>query len=817
MKYLIIVAGLLVVLVSNSFGQTTQTSGNWSDPTIWSGGSVPAAGGTVTVSNPVTIDANLSPTGSWTFNSNATDQPGGTAYTFNPSAGSNTITINSGDVVSFEGGTSATPNVFSSGTINVYGTLILGYTQMNNSASLNVTVEAGGTLIILGDLTNKNNSGTFTINGALIVNGNFAASTGNVTVGGSGTINTTGTLTSTGASKIFGTTNDCNTGPCSGASLQCTFANRISPMSQVICTGNTAGTLTSTNTAGGPAYQWMVSTDNITYANASGVSNTSSYVTPVLTQTTWYKLKIVAGGCTSYSPEAKITVASGAGWVGGTSTDWATASNWCSLTVPTSSTDVTITNTGSNFMPRILAGTSATARNVTISNSYPLSSLTVTASNTASISIYGNITNNGVITDSSTVAAAGVIIAGSVAQNISSISALAVNNLTIKNSNTTTLNNNLSVNSNLTMTSGLVSLGGVTLTLGVSAASPGALAYSTGSWFYGGNVMRWLPSSTALGLGSNASLFPLGDASNYRPMYFGSGGLTTGGTIKVSHTSLNGATAVSFPDGGSTVLVRSNSYWTVATGNGIAGTAISVRTEGTGFGIVGNVSDLRLTLASSAAPGTAGVNAGTLTNPQVNRTGFSAGTLSNNYYWGSVNPGFTTLPVELVSFAGVAQPGKVVLNWRTAGAIASYFAVERSVDGIKFVEIGKVAAGDGAVYAYTDERSFVGKDYYRLRLVDAAGAFSYSGVVAVEFSDGGGFVLFPNPSDGRSITARTGVAGQAAYSIDVFDDQGRRVGHGYSPGPSLTIYFTPVLSPGVYFARAMSFSGVWVQPFVVKR
>ena len=85
----------MAVLVSNSFGQTTQSSGNWSDPSIWSGGSVPAAGGTVTVSNPVTIDGNLSPTGTWTFSSNATDQPGGTAYTFNPAAGSNTITINS--------------------------------------------------------------------------------------------------------------------------------------------------------------------------------------------------------------------------------------------------------------------------------------------------------------------------------------------------------------------------------------------------------------------------------------------------------------------------------------------------------------------------------------------------------------------------------------------------------------------------------------------------------------------------------------------------------------------------------------------------
>jgi len=807
----------MAILVSNSYGQSTQTSGNWSDPTIWSGGSVPLPGGTVTVGNPVTIDANLSPTGNWTFAGNATDQPGGPAYTFNPNAGSNTITINANEVVSFEGGTSGSPNVFSSGTINIYGTLILGYTQMNNSGSLNVTVEPGGTLIILGDLTNKNNSGTFTINGALIVNGDFAASTGSVTVGGTGTINTTGKLTSTGGSTIFGTTNDCNTGPCSGASLQCTFANRVSPMSKVICTGNTAGTLTSAAVAGSPAYQWMTSTDNVTYTNATGVSTGSSYITPVLTQNTWYKLKITSGGCTSYSPEAKITVATGSGWVGGTNTDWATASNWCSLTVPTSTTDVTITNTGSNFMPRILAGTSAAARSLTISNTYPQSTLTVTASSTASISIYGDITNNGVITDSSTVASAGVIIAGSVAQNITSVSAIGVNNLTINNSNTTRLNNNLSVNSNLTMTSGIVNLSGNAFTLGVSAGSPGTLAWSAGSWFYGGNVVRWLPTSTALSLGSNASLFPLGDASNYRPMSFATSGFTTGGTIRVSHTSLNGATAASFPDGASTVYVVSNSYWTVAAGNSIAGSGISIRTEGTGFGIIGNTSDLRLTLASSIVAGTTeGVNAGTLTNPQVNRTGFSVSGLSNNFYWGSVNPTFTTLPVELLSFGGVAHSGKVVLNWSIGEVAVSVYAVERSVDGVNFVEIGKVAAGDGAAYTYMDEHPFAGKDYYRLKIIDPTG-FSYSRVIAVDLADGGGFDLFPNPSDGGSITARVGGAGQAAYSIDVFDDQGRRVGHGYSANAAQTIYFTPALPQGVYFARVVTARGVLVQRFVVRK
>jgi len=142
-------------------------------------------------------------------------------------------------------------------------------------------------------------------------------------VGGSGTINTTGTLTSTGGSTVFGTTNDCNSGPCSGTTLTCTFTNKISPVSKAICSGSSAGTLTSVNSATAPGYQWLSSTDNITYVNASGVSTNSTYVTPGLTQTTWYKVKVTSSSpCSSTSAAMQVTVQSSGGWLGGTSNDW---------------------------------------------------------------------------------------------------------------------------------------------------------------------------------------------------------------------------------------------------------------------------------------------------------------------------------------------------------------------------------------------------------------------------------------------------------------------------------------------------------------
>jgi len=747
MKQTLIFSCLLMFTIA-SFSQNTVTSGNWSEPSIWSGGATPAASGTVNVNNPLTLDASLSPTAKWTFNSNVIDLTGGTAYTFNPNAGADTISIAAGVTVSFEGGTSGTPNQFSGGTITVYGTLILGYTQLSNSGNLNVIVEAGGTLIINGDLINKNNSGTFDINGALVVNGNFTNQTGSITVGGSGTINTTGTLTSNGGSTIFGTTNDCNTGPCSATGLSCSFTNTITPVSKNICSGSTAGTLTSVNSATSPTYQWLSSTDDNTYVNASGVSTNSTYATPALTVTTWYKVKVksTSGSCTSVSAAIKFTVLPGGGWIGGTSNDWGTASNWCSNTVPGSTTDVVITNgSGIANMPTVKTGTAALCRDLIISNTFPASSVTIAASGTASLSIFGDFTNNGTFTDSSTAASAGVIMAGNTTQVINGLTPNVFNNFTINNSSGIGVSaNNLAVSSNLSLTSGVVNLNGYALTLGTSASSTGALSRSTGSWLYGGSMQRWFPTS-AITQGSNASLFPIGDVANYRPMYLGSSGLTSsGGTIKVSHTSVAGASTVSFSDAGTPIKLRSNSYWTVSTGGGISstGTPFSVRTEGTGMGLVWSTADLRLTLAAAAGPGAAATNAGTPSNPQVNRSALPVTSLSNNFYWGSTNFTQTTLPV-------LSTPS------------------------------------NGQLPQDQDQVS--------------------------------GFIMFPNPSDGRSITIKSNIASDKGYALTIFDNMGVVVARSNSVQSGAAIYFSPALPPGVYYAQLFSTTSLGVQRFLVIR
>ena len=80
---------------------------------------------------------------------------------------------------------------------------------------------------------------------------------------------------------------------------------------------------------------------------------------------------------------------------------------------------------------------------------------------------------------------------------------------------------------------------------------------------------------------------------------------------------------------------------------------MSLQIQGTGFGQIGSVADLRITLVNSVV-GTAGVNGGTNADPQVNRTGLTRGNLNNTFYIGSVNPGFTTF--HSICFISMAFP-----------------------------------------------------------------------------------------------------------------------------------------------------------------
>ena len=111
----------------------------------------------------------------------------------------------------------------------------------------------------------------------------------------------------------------------------------------------------------------------------------------------------------------------------------------------------------------------------------------------------------------------------------------------------------------------------------------------------------------------------------------------------------------------------------------------------------------------------------------------------------------TTLPLKLGDFTAVKEQSGIKLNWETLSEQnTSYFEIERSNDGTNFTAIGRLNARgnstDKQYYSYIDNQPATGTNFYRLKLADIDGAFTYSRIIAVK-NDNNLITLqlFPNP------------------------------------------------------------------------
>lgn len=105
------------------------------------------------------------------------------------------------------------------------------------------------------------------------------------------------------------------------------------------------------------------------------------------------------------------------------------------------------------------------------------------------------------------------------------------------------------------------------------------------------------------------------------------------------------------------------------------------------------------------------------------------------------------LPVTITSFSGRMEQSAAQLLWQAAGSGSEGFVVERSPDGQRFTPLGSIAsAGNGLrEYRFTDRQPLAGNNYYRLRLADALGRYSYSHVICLKNPESG-LMAYPNPA-----------------------------------------------------------------------
>lgn len=185
------------------------------------------------------------------------------------------------------------------------------------------------------------------------------------------------------------------------------------------------------------------------------------------------------------------------------------------------------------------------------------------------------------------------------------------------------------------------------------------------------------------------------------------------------------------------------------------------------------------------------------------------------------------LPVSLIEFTARRQEDDALVTWTTLWELnTSFFVVERSFDGENFHPIGNVDAGGSTFepleYRFTDpEIRMYGREiiFYRLRIVDLNGAFSFSQLEELILpAIGQGIVLYPNPAENFVyITAES--APDLPVTLVISNQLGQGVFQQTFPAePGLIRWYVSLghLAKGTYLVRVNYGKGQSIQRLILK-
>lgn len=165
--------------------------------------------------------------------------------------------------------------------------------------------------------------------------------------------------------------------------------------------------------------------------------------------------------------------------------------------------------------------------------------------------------------------------------------------------------------------------------------------------------------------------------------------------------------------------------------------------------------------------------------------------------------GHSPLPLTLLSFNAQKTTGGAKLMWQTANeANVNRFEAEKSEDGRAFVNIGSVAATNGAgivQYSLVDA-AFRGTAYYRLKTVDNDGREQWSNVVKLEGKTSATLSVYPNPVVNVLLITHAAAAGNAR--MELLSAKGEMVKRSpVAKGATKTELYINDLAAGTYLLR----------------
>jgi hypothetical protein len=138
---------------------------------------------------------------------------------------------------------------------------------------------------------------------------------------------------------------------------------------------------------------------------------------------------------------------------------------------------------------------------------------------------------------------------------------------------------------------------------------------------------------------------------------------------------------------------------------------------------------------------------------------YGGGSSTFNIAWGgTAGLSCAVLPVEITSFTCHSAVDGITLDWECASETDNaYFAVERTTNGVDYVEVGRVdGAGTSTQatrYTFTDVTAPAGTSYYRLVQVDVNGRTEKYGPISCDYIP-----------DGEAVIYISNMAGQVVYT-----------------------------------------------------
>jgi hypothetical protein len=130
-----------------------------------------------------------------------------------------------------------------------------------------------------------------------------------------------------------------------------------------------------------------------------------------------------------------------------------------------------------------------------------------------------------------------------------------------------------------------------------------------------------------------------------------------------------------------------------------------------------------------------------------------------------------TLPLSLLSFEAAAKNNAAVLDWSTTKELnVEKFVVESSSNGAQFSAVSTVSAA-GAYelvhhYQAMDNSRHESVVYYRLKMMDNDGKFTYSAIKKLNFGTSSSVSCFPNPAkDHVTLSITNASAGDFKYVV----------------------------------------------------